>query len=55
MRYIIWMIYSSFCRHNFIREEQWSVRCYPNGKEDKWLVVSATCKKCGWHRKYKKF
>lgn len=53
MRYLIWVIKSAFCNHDWHYEEKFSKivdsegDIYRQGEK-----VSATCKKCGWHRTY---
>lgn len=54
MRYLLWMINSSFCKHTFVYEEKWFTKKTLNNTKQ-FLIVSATCKKCGWHRRYNKF
>lgn len=55
MRYIIWWFRSLFCNHNWKFEES----DYEKHENDFLVragtIVSATCKKCGWHRSYWKF
>ncbi len=53
MRYIIWTIRSAFCKHDWDYDEQFSKVCdvYDNTTKQG-VRVSATCKKCGWHRNY---
>lgn len=50
MRYIIWYIRSSFCKHDFKLEESFAKGVYKSGDR-----VSATCKECNWHRSYWKY
>lgn len=68
MRWLIWYFRSLICKHEWRLEEQnfqtWrkpdvtehilapEIRRY--GERDVTLI-SATCKKCGWHRSYSKF
>jgi len=65
MRFIIWWIRSLFCDHDWELEEMrlkiidWSFNLI-SGRNEKNVIgdrikVSATCKKCGWHRSYNKF
>lgn len=52
MRHLVWYLRSVFCKHEWDYEEKF-VKVINSGKQD--YKVSATCKKCGWHRKYWKF
>lgn len=60
MRWLVWWLRSCFCSHEWEYEE----RVYDKFDEYKGsflytdknkIRVSATCKKCGWHRSYWKF
>lgn len=50
MRYLMWVLTSMFCKHDWEREE---IFCHANARQG--LKVSATCKECGWHRSYWKY
>ena len=62
MRWLAMYIRSVFCKHDWEKEE---TQClvtreianeFPyTGQETTITVVSATCKKCGWHRSYPKY
>lgn len=53
MRYIVWTIISSICKHSWEYEEVDAEQNNIYGiKTKEGIKVSATCKKCGWHRKY---
>lgn len=53
MKYIIWSIRSAFCKHEWEYDEKHSEIFDGYGDVTKQgLKVSATCKKCGWHRVY---
>lgn len=57
MRWIINYLRSCFCKHDWEKEEiiidnykdEWG------GSKTNWPKVSATCKKCGYHKSYWKF
>ena len=57
MRWLFWWFRSWFCRHAWQYDEDvieyvdaWT------GRHTRTVTrVSATCKGCGWHRKYRKF
>ena len=56
MIYLAWIFRSMFCKHTFEYEEIDSVvRDYSGNEVKSGVKVSATCEKCGWHRKYWKF
>ena len=68
MRWLFWYFRSLFCNHDWEREalkfETWRApdveerMLAPEIKrydEKDVIRVSATCKKCGWHRSYSKF
>lgn len=54
MRWLIWYIRSWFCKHDWEREER---RFISDGefRHKEGVRVSATCKKCIWHRSYWKY
>jgi len=54
MRWLIYYLRSAFCEHTWERAEEF---CTENEGDSKvsGIKVSATCTKCGWHRKYWKF
>lgn len=57
MTWIIWTIRNWFCKHEFEREER-EVKYHDGDPENIVaikIMVSATCTKCGWHRRYRKF
>ena len=56
MMHLIWYLRSAFCRHDWDYQES-HMREYGNYSSltREGIKVSATCKKCGWHRKYWKF
>jgi len=53
MRFLVWYLKSVFCEHDWEREEIEVTTITPISIKTK-TQVSATCKKCGWHRKYYK-
>lgn len=53
MRHLIWYLRSAFCKHEW-EYDQTNWVPFGNGKVEN-VLMSATCKKCGWHRKYNKF
>ncbi len=53
MRHLIWYTRSALCAHEWEREEC-KVRM-TGSQSGEWERISATCKKCGWHRRYWKF
>jgi RNase P subunit RPR2 len=56
MKWLIWSIRTWFCKHKWERDEQWTHTVSTYGSiEERYIMVSATCEECGWHRKYKKF
>lgn len=68
MRWIFWYLRSLFCKHVWQTAEQAYTTWRRPDIEDRILApevervgerhiirVSATCKKCGWHRSYSKF
>lgn len=56
MTYIFWAIRSAFCKHDFEYDETHSSNTDAHGRKIReGMRVSATCSKCGWHRKYWKF
>lgn len=54
MRWLIWYIRSLFCSHEFERE-QMMAKTTTEIRTIQGFRVSATCKKCGWHRSYWKY
>jgi RNase P subunit RPR2 len=55
MRWLVWYIRSAFCKHDWKIEEYPYEKCMGNEIVETGFKVSATCKKCGWHRRYRKF
>jgi hypothetical protein len=56
MRWLINYLRQCFCKHDFNIEEMAYVRIRYGGDEKiKNIVVSQTCKKCGYHKGYYKF
>ena len=56
MRWLVNYIRSVLCKHDWEREEAiCSKRFFIDSPEQIGVRVSATCKKCGWHKSYWKF
>ena len=56
MRHLVWYFMSAFCSHDWNREEEFvTINNNYGSATKKGIKVSATCKKCGWYRKYWKF
>lgn len=56
MKWLVWSIRTWFCNHEWdIEERPYEKHYLDENFVARNVVVSATCKKCGWHRKYKKF
>ena len=55
MRYIVNYFRQVFCKHEWITEECVATSDVEWGKSKRGLKVSATCKKCGYHKTYWKF
>ncbi len=57
MRWLINYFRSAFCKHDWEREEMFAKQMDEFGFETGFssIMVSATCKKCGWHKSYWKF
>lgn len=68
MRWLVWYFRSLFCKHTWeVVEQDYKTWRKPDIKEAIMVpeikkygereitLVSATCKKCGWHRSYSKF
>jgi RNase P subunit RPR2 len=56
LRWIIWYLQTAFCKHQWEYAEVVHETYHPSANftaTDR--RVSATCKKCGWHRNYSKF
>lgn len=53
LRYIVWYFKSCFCNHTWKKEE--SEFQENNIYDYKNVVVSVSCNKCEWHRKYIKY
>lgn len=53
MRWIVWYLRSVFCAHEWRDEERWvdATDQYTRMRREG-VKVSATCRKCGWHRAY---
>lgn len=56
MKYFVWSIMSAFCKHDWKHEEEFFQQYDGYGGITKQgNKVSATCRKCGWHRSYWKY
>jgi RNase P subunit RPR2 len=57
MSWIVWSIRSWFCKHewNYEEKEVGTIWADYNNITTYSRRVSATCRSCGWHRRYKKF
>jgi RNase P subunit RPR2 len=56
MKWFIWSIRAWFCKHEWEYEEsEFSTYHTDYNFTTSRMRVSATCKHCGWHRKYNKF
>lgn len=55
MRYLINYLRSCFCKHEFSYEEMYYRDRDGFGGWTKEARVSATCKKCGYHKSYWKY
>ena len=55
MRYLIWYFKSLLCKHEWNYEEAHWTGMNMLEQKSSGYKVSATCKHCGWHRKYNKF
>jgi hypothetical protein len=54
MRWLINYFREMFCKHDFVYAEEFSSRKSEFGNRNG-VRVSATCKKCGYHKSYWKF
>ena len=55
LRWTVWYIRSIFCKHDWERKEE-TIKILDSGFWNHYQMrVSATCKKCGWHRAYWKY
>lgn len=59
MRTLIQYFRSCVCKHDWEREEMEKIfigtRYDGSTVEKSSIIVSATCKKCGWHKTYSKY
>lgn len=56
MKWLIWTIRSWSCDHEWLYEEGVFKTLYVDYNQTTSKTrISATCSKCGWHRKYDKF
>jgi RNase P subunit RPR2 len=55
MRWIANYFRQVFCKHDWLLEEGLATSSSEFGKSKQGVKVSATCKKCGYHRSYWKY
>lgn len=56
MRNIVNYLKNLFCKHEFEYEQAEQYKRTNNGEKYRHnILVSRTCKKCGWHKSYEKF
>lgn len=54
MRWLINYLRQCFCNHEFNRDEIRTFYYNNNSNRPDYITVHMECKKCGYHRKYKK-
>jgi hypothetical protein len=54
MRWLINYLRQCFCKHEFTRDQISVFNAYSNSNRPDYYEVHFECKKCGYHKKYKK-